>query len=69
MYTELGIPPSALAVARHYAGFLSGFILDMVDEDMAEECAIPVTVTQTFMRTRDDRRHLAQDVLHLIQTL
>ena len=37
MYTELGFRPSALAVARHYADFLTGFILDMVDEAMAKE--------------------------------
>jgi len=69
MYTELGIQPSALAVARHYADILSGFILDIVDESMAHEFAIPVSVTQTLMKSRDDRRLLAQDVLHLILAL
>jgi LPPG:FO 2-phospho-L-lactate transferase len=69
MFTDLGIRPSALAVARHYPGLLSGFILDLVDEAMAKECEIHVTITQTIMKTRDDRRRLAQDVLHLIQSL
>ena len=69
MYTELGFRPSALAVARHYADFLTGFILDMVDEAMAKECKVPVTITHTIMKNRNDRRRLAQDVLNLIQTL
>jgi LPPG:FO 2-phospho-L-lactate transferase len=69
MYAELGIQPSALAVARHYADLLSGFVMDIVDASMAKECGIPTTVTQTVMKARDDRRHLAQDVLNLIQTI
>jgi LPPG:FO 2-phospho-L-lactate transferase len=66
MFTELGIQPSALAVARHYADLLSGFILDIIDKAMAKEFTIPITITQTLMKTRDDRRRLAQDVLNLI---
>jgi LPPG:FO 2-phospho-L-lactate transferase len=66
MFFELGIRPSAIAVADHYANLLSGFILDIVDKDMAKEFTIPITITQTLMKTRDDRRRLAQDVLNLI---
>jgi hypothetical protein len=33
---------------------------------MAKEILIPTLVTQTLMKSRDDRRHLAQDVLHLL---
>jgi len=69
MYAELGLQPSALAVARHYAGLLSGFILDIVDEAMSPEFTIPITITQTLMKTREDRRRVAEDVLNLIQTL
>jgi LPPG:FO 2-phospho-L-lactate transferase len=69
MYTELGIQPSALAVARHYTGLLSGFILDIVDEALAKEFTIPIAITQTLMKTRADRLRLAQDVLHLIHKL
>jgi len=66
MYTELGIRPSALAVARHYKDLLSGFILDIIDEAMAKEFTIPIKITRTLMKTRDDRRRVAQDVLNLI---
>ena len=66
MFTELGIKPSALAVARHYADLLSGFVLDIIDKGMVKEFTIPIILTQTLMKTRDDRRRLAQDVLNLI---
>jgi LPPG:FO 2-phospho-L-lactate transferase len=69
MYTELGIQPSALAVANHYADLLSAFVLDIVDQSMEQEFTIPIKITQTLMKTRADRLHLAQDVLHLIQSL
>ncbi len=66
MYTELGIQPSALAVASHYADLLSGFVLDNVDKALAKDFSIPTLITQTLMKTRSDRRRLAQDVLHLL---
>jgi LPPG:FO 2-phospho-L-lactate transferase len=66
MFSELGIRPSALAVARHFGDLLSGFVLDIIDEPMAKEFTIPIKITRTLMKTRDDRRLLAQDVLNLI---
>jgi LPPG:FO 2-phospho-L-lactate transferase len=63
-FSELGILPSALAVANHYLSLLSGFIIDSADSDLVEDFLIPV-----IMITREDRRYLAQDVLNLIQTL
>ena len=69
MFTELGIQPSAVAVARHYGDLLSGYVLDIIDADLASEITIPCYITQTLMKNRDDRRHLAQDVLNFIQIL
>lgn len=69
MYTELGVQPSALAVARHYGKILSGFVLDRVDANLAQNISIPTWVTNILMKNQDDRRRLAQDVLNLIQTL
>jgi LPPG:FO 2-phospho-L-lactate transferase len=66
MFTELGIQPSALTVAHHYSDLLSGFVLDLLDKDMAKEFTIPIAITQTLMKTDDDRRRLAQDVLNLL---
>ena len=72
MYAELGIRPSALAVAEHYRGLLSGFVIDTIDsgfENSVQRLNIKTLATNTLMKTQDDRRRLAQDVLNLIQTL
>jgi LPPG:FO 2-phospho-L-lactate transferase len=69
MYSEMGIEPSALAVSNHYADLLSGFVLDSSDSDMSGRFSIPITITKTLMKTIADRRHLAQDVLNLTQTI
>jgi len=37
MYAELGIEPSALAVAEHYRDLLSGFVLDNVDAHLSDK--------------------------------
>jgi LPPG:FO 2-phospho-L-lactate transferase len=69
MFAELGILPSALAVARHYENLLSGFIVDRDDSDLAIDFSIPITITNIIMNNPDDRRSLAQDVLDSIQVL
>lgn len=72
MFRELGILPSALAVARHYQGILNGFVLDMQDEGLKaeiESLGLQVLVTNTIMTTEDDRKRLAQDVLHFAQRI
>ncbi len=72
MYRELGITPSALAVARHYRGLLTGFVFDNTDAHLQAEIqhlGIQILVTNTLMRNVSDRRRLAQDVLHFISTL
>ncbi len=66
MFAELGIQPSAIAIARHYEDLLTGFIADNVDSDLLKELSIPTYATDTLMKTREDRRRLAEDVLHLI---
>ncbi|HLA97563.1 MAG TPA: 2-phospho-L-lactate transferase [Anaerolineales bacterium] len=66
MYLELGIQPCAQAVARHYAGLLAGFVLDLVDESQAEEMRreqLDVLVADTLMKTPADRIRLARQVL------
>jgi LPPG:FO 2-phospho-L-lactate transferase len=63
MYRELGIEPSALAVAEHYRGLLTGFIMDRVDAALAEKIQVQTLVTDTLMKTFSDRARLAEDVL------
>jgi LPPG:FO 2-phospho-L-lactate transferase len=72
MYTELGIEPSALAVANHYRNILAGFVLDNVDSEMEnsiKHLGIQTLVTDTLMNNLTDRTRLAQDVLNFIWSL
>lgn len=69
MYAELGIEPSALAVANHYRGLLSGFVLDTVDADLSDKMETRTLVTNTIMNSNTDRARLAMDVLHFIGSL
>ena len=66
MYAELGVEPSALAVARHYGGLLEGFVFDKQDTeslDAVRMLGIRPFVTDTLMKTSADRRRLAGEVL------
>jgi len=69
MYSELGIEPSALAVANHYRGLATGFVLDEVDSQLDESVRglnMQTLVTNTLMKSHDDRKRLASEVLHFI---
>jgi len=69
MYRELGIEPSALAVAKHYRGLATGFVLDQVDKQLEGQIMglrIKTLVTNTLMKSHDNRSQLAQDVLGFI---
>jgi LPPG:FO 2-phospho-L-lactate transferase len=70
MYRELGIEPSALAVANHYRGLATGFVLDTVDAQLNESVRglnMRTLVTNTLMKSHDSRRQLANDVLSFIR--
>ncbi len=72
MYAELGITPSALAVARHYHDILSGFVMDEVDRSLVDEFAawsIILLVTNTLMSAGGDRARLANEVIRFGKTL
>lgn len=72
MYAELGIQPSALAVANHYRNILTGFVLDSADVNLEAEIRklkIETLVTNTLMNRLTDRIRLAKDVLHFIGSL
>jgi hypothetical protein len=69
MYRELGIEPSALAVARHYRDLATGFVLDNLDRHLEGEIrslSMRTLVTNTLMHSHDDRKHLAMDVLDFL---
>ena len=70
MYRELGIEPSALAVARHYCDLVTGFVLDHVDRELEGEIrslSMRTFVTNTLMNSHDDRKQFAMDVLDFIE--
>ena len=72
MYQELGIEPSAEAVARHYHPLLQGFVMDEVDRaqvDQVTRMGMRVRVTDTIMRSVDDRQRLAEEVLSFCANL
>jgi LPPG:FO 2-phospho-L-lactate transferase len=67
MFAELGIDPTALAVAEHYGQLLTGFIIDQADGDQAEAVqalGIRPSLHDTWMKTPSDRRRLAREVLN-----
>jgi LPPG:FO 2-phospho-L-lactate transferase len=69
MFSEMGFPPTALSVAQHYDPFLSGFILDNLDQELIQYFSIPIVFSNIVMKSHDDRRNLAQVVLNLVRTL
>ncbi len=69
MYRDLGIQPSALAVAKHYQNLVNGFVLDEVDAKLEADIQalnMRTLITKTLMENSDNRRRLAKDVLHFI---
>lgn len=73
MFAELGIEPSALAVAKHYGNaLLNGYIFDTIDQEQTEDIkklGITPFCTQTLMHTPENRQQLAQEILHFTETL
>jgi LPPG:FO 2-phospho-L-lactate transferase len=69
MFRELGIEPSALAVANHYCDLATGFVLDTLDKQLQGEIrslSLRTLVTNTLMKSHDNRKQLAIDVLDFI---
>ena len=72
MFRELGLEPTALAVARRYADLLDGFVIDRADAGQradVERMNMRVLVTDTLMRDPADRARLAREVLEFARTI
>lgn len=72
MYDEMGIRPSVAAVAQHYAPWLDGLVIDHADKKQAEalqQTGLQVLVTETWMKSLDDRDRLALAVLEFHEKL
>ncbi len=66
---ELGLEASPLSVARHYEEIIDGFVLDRADAQLAPRFTGPVRVTDTLMRSREDKERLAREVLEFAREL
>ncbi len=72
MYHELGIVPSASAVAGHYQGLLWGFVFDTQDRtelEKIERWRIIPLLTNTFMKDIQDRIRLAEEVMKFCESI
>ena len=69
---ELGLDVSARGIAEHYLGLVDGLVIDETDEALApaiENMGLAVCVTQTVMRSTDDRVALARDVMAFAESM
>ena len=62
---ELKKEISPLAIAEHYRGLIDGFVLDERDAHLADKLGVPVAITDTLMKTLDDRERVARVALEL----
>ena len=61
MMSELGIPQTARAVAEHYEGLLTGFVLDNADKIVISSVAC--MHTRILMESEEEKAELARQVL------
>jgi LPPG:FO 2-phospho-L-lactate transferase len=69
MLASLGHEPTALGVARGYAGLIDTFVVDAVDAALApaiEGLGLRVVVTDTIMTDDDSRARLARKILAVL---
>jgi LPPG:FO 2-phospho-L-lactate transferase len=70
MFSELGIEPSAFAVAQHYGSIIDGIIIDRSDISMVDKInalGMQTYVSDILMRNQKDRGRLANEAITLIK--
>ena len=70
MFREMGIEPTAYAVANQYAASARLFVMDEIDAPLVEsvrQLGMAVLLTDTLMRNPGERRRLAEGVLDFMQ--
>jgi LPPG:FO 2-phospho-L-lactate transferase len=71
MFTEMGIHPSALAVAQHYYGLVDCIVIDRTDLSLAgkiNELGIETFGTDILMRDGQDRGRLVKEIINYLNT-
>jgi LPPG:FO 2-phospho-L-lactate transferase len=69
MFSELGIEPSAYAVAQHYSNIIDCIMIDVTDKFWAEniqELGINTILVDIFMRDRIERSRLAMELINIM---
>lgn len=72
MLQELGKQVSVLSIAEHYEGLVDGLIIDAEDADISaaiHAMGIKVKITNTIMKSLEDRKNLAYATLQFIQDM
>lgn len=75
MYREMGIQPSARAVAAHYGDLLDGFVIDDQDRDLQQEIlskgdgSLDLFTTNIWMKTRAERKAVAEQIMAIGRSL
>lgn len=72
MMFELGLQPTVLAVAEHYAGTIDGLVIDRLDEGSAaqiESMGIRVLAADSVMANDMDKERLARQTLDFALSL
>ena len=69
MMTELGITPSASAVAERYGDLLDGYVVDLADMSEVKAIRPRVTLAQTLMASLEDREAVARTVIDAAKKL
>ena len=69
MFRELGVEPSAFAVAHHYQGLVTHFVFDQLDADQEsaiQSLGMQTLVTNTIMQSVENRARLAAQVVEFV---
>jgi LPPG:FO 2-phospho-L-lactate transferase len=66
---ELGLEANVLTIAQHYKDYIDGIVIDTSDQDYVgqiESMGIQVKLSEIMMNNDDDKKRVAEDVIHFI---
>ena len=72
MMDEVGLPSSALGIAKHYGSLIDGLIIDKKDSELVDAVSatgIDVRVSQTLMKSDEDEKELAFEAIKFAELL
>jgi LPPG:FO 2-phospho-L-lactate transferase len=66
--TELGVTTNCVSIAKQWP-FLAGLVIDLADEAETPHLGVPSHVTNTIMRSEEERVGLALECLKFVDSL